>query len=158
MPYGEPWASDAIWRHTSGLTQLAQVMAPGNGTKQLAHYLSWCWVIISEVLWYSTDGNFTGNAQDIYPMSLKITNIRQGLTLSIWFTCPSGMWFWKFTCPAKIFTCPANICQNLVNLMYTTGKISTCPDWKITCPVRHVTTKVYVPWDKIYMPGARACG
>ena len=30
-----------------------------------------------------------------------------------------------------------------------------CPDWKITCPVGHVTTKVYVPWDKIYMPRAR---
>ena len=27
---------------------------------------------------------------------------------------------------------------------------------KITCPVGHATTKVYVPWDKIYMP--RACG
>ena len=80
----------------------------------------------------------------------------QGLTLSIWFTCPSGTWFWKFTCPAKIFTCPANICTSPVKLMYTAGKISTCPDWKITCPLGHVTTKVYVPWDKIYMP--RACG
>ena len=35
---------------------------------------------------------------------------QQGLTLSIWFTCPSGTWFWKLTCPAKIFTCPAIIC------------------------------------------------
>ena len=39
--------------------------------------------------------------------------------------------------------------------MYTAGKISTFPDWKITCLVGHVTTKCYVPWDKIYMP--RAC-
>ena len=38
--------------------------------------------------------------------------------------------------------------------MYTAEKISTCPDWKIMCPVGHVTTKVYVPWDKIYMPWA----
>ena len=38
----------------------------------------------------------------------------QGLTLSIWFTCPSRTWFWKFTCPAKIFTCPANICTSPV--------------------------------------------
>ena len=38
--------------------------------------------------------------------------------------------------------------------MYTAGKISTRPDWKITCPVGHVTTKVCVPWDKIYMPRA----
>ena len=37
----------------------------------------------------------------------------QGLTLSIWLTCPSGTWFWKFTCPAKNFMCPANICKAL---------------------------------------------
>ena len=52
--------------------------------------------------------------------------------------------------------CPANICTSPVKLMYSAGKINTCPDWKITCPVRHVTTKFYMPWDKIYMP--RACG
>ena len=80
----------------------------------------------------------------------------QGLTLSIWFTCPSGTWIWKCTCPAKIFTCPANICTSPVKLMYTSGKISTCPDWKITCPVGHVTRTVYAPWNKIYMP--LACG
>ena len=40
----------------------------------------------------------------------------QGLTLSIWFTCPSGTWFWKLTCSAKIFTCPANICTSPVKL------------------------------------------
>ena len=51
--------------------------------------------------------------------------------------------------------CPANICTSPVRLMYTAGKISTCPDWKITCPVRQEATKFYVPWDKIYMP--RAC-
>ena len=43
-----------------------------------------------------------------------------------------------------------------VKLMYTAGKISMCPVWKITCPVGHVATKVNVPWDKIYM--SRACG
>ena len=75
------------------------------------------------------------------------TMTQQGLTLSIWFTCSSGTWFWKFTCSAKIFTCPANICTSPVKLMYIPGKISTCPDWKITCPVGHVTTKFYVPWD-----------
>ena len=87
---------------------------------------------------------------------LCVLAIKQGSTLSIWFTCSSGTWFWKFTCPAKIFTCPANICTSPVKLTYTAGKISTCPYWKITCPVGHVSTKVYVPWDKIYMP--RACG
>ena len=80
----------------------------------------------------------------------------QSLTLSIWLTCPSCTWFWKFTRPANIFTCPANICTSPVKLMYTAGKISTCPYWKITCPFGHVTAKVQVPWDKIYVP--RACG
>ena len=51
--------------------------------------------------------------------------------------------------------CPANICASPVRLVHTAGKISTCPDWKFTCPVGHVATKVYVPWDKIYMPRAR---
>ena len=51
----------------------------------------------------------------------------QGLTLSIWFTCPPGTWFWKWTCPAKIFTCTANICTSPVKLLYTAGKISTSP-------------------------------
>ena len=39
--------------------------------------------------------------------------------------------------------------------MHTAGKINTSPYWKFTCPVGHVRTKVYVPWDKIYMPQAR---
>ena len=84
--------------------------------------------------------------------------LNQGLILSIWFKCPSGMWFWKFTCPAKISTCSATICASLVKLVNTAGKICTCPDWKITCPVGHVTTKVYVPCDKIYIYMPRACG
>ena len=90
----------------------------------------------------------------LYCHSLLIY-LPQWLTLSIWFTCPLGTWFWKFTCPSKIFTCPANICASPVKLMYTAGKISICPEWKMTCPVGHVTTEVYVPWDKIYM--SRAC-
>ena len=48
----------------------------------------------------------------------QCVNRWQGLTLSIWFTCPSGTWFWKWTCPAKIFMCPANICTSPVKLMY----------------------------------------
>ena len=32
-----------------------------------SHYLKQCWLIIIEVLWHSPEGNFTGNAQDIYP-------------------------------------------------------------------------------------------
>ena len=33
------------------------------------------WVIYNEVLWHSPEGNYTGNAEDIYVvMSLKIIN------------------------------------------------------------------------------------
>ena len=55
--------SDAIWRHRSGST-LAQVMP--NGTKPLpgpSHYLDQCWLLISEVLWLSSESNLTGNVQ-----------------------------------------------------------------------------------------------
>ena len=52
-----------IWRHRSRST-LAQVMtccltAP-------SHYLNQCWLIISKVLQHSPEGNFAGNAPDIY--------------------------------------------------------------------------------------------
>ena len=32
-----------------------------------SHYLNKCWLIINEVLWYSTEVSFTRNVQDIYP-------------------------------------------------------------------------------------------
>ena len=32
-----------------------------------SHYLNWYWLIISHVLWHSPKGNFTRNAEDIYP-------------------------------------------------------------------------------------------
>ena len=44
-----------------------------------SHYLNQCWHIISEVLWHSPEGKFSGNTQDTYPWyefvnnSLKIT-------------------------------------------------------------------------------------
>ena len=57
------WPRDTIWRHRSRST-LAQVlacclMAP-------SHYLNQYWLIISKVLWHSYEGNFAGNAPDIY--------------------------------------------------------------------------------------------
>ena len=50
------WPSDTIRHHISGST-LALVlacclMAP-------SHYLKRCWLIISEILWHSTEGNIT---------------------------------------------------------------------------------------------------
>ena len=57
------WPSDAIWRQRTGST-LAQVMACC--LMAPSHYLNQCWLIISEVLRHSPEGNFTGNAPDIY--------------------------------------------------------------------------------------------
>ena len=57
------WPSDTIWRHTSRST-LAQVMACCLTAP--SHYLNQCWLIISEVLQHSPEGNFAGNAPDIY--------------------------------------------------------------------------------------------
>ena len=77
------WHSDAIWHHGSqsilaqlmawccqchmvtSVSILAQVMtcclmAP-------SHYLNQYWLVISKVLWHSSEGNFTGNTWDIYP-------------------------------------------------------------------------------------------
>ena len=67
------WPSDAIWWHRSGST-LAQVMACYLMAPSL--YLNQYWLIISEVLWHSPEGNFTGDAKDILDMSLKITDLR----------------------------------------------------------------------------------
>ena len=41
-----------------------------------SHYLKKCWVIISEALWNSPEGNFTGNAHDIHPRYSNINNLR----------------------------------------------------------------------------------
>ena len=60
------WPSDAKWQHRSGST-LAQVMAHFLMVPR-HYYLNQCSLIISEVLWPSTEGNsVTGNTQDIYP-------------------------------------------------------------------------------------------
>ena len=35
--------------------------------KDLLPAMNQCWLIISDVLWHSPEGNFAENAQDIYP-------------------------------------------------------------------------------------------
>ena len=52
------WPSYIIWRHGSRST-LAQVMACCLTAP--SHYLNQCWLMISEVLWHSSDSNFTEN-------------------------------------------------------------------------------------------------
>ena len=56
------WPSDAIWRHRS-MSTLAQVMACCLTSP--SHYLNQCWLMISEVLQHSPDGNFTENTSHI---------------------------------------------------------------------------------------------
>ena len=58
-PLNSLWPCYAIWRHRSGST-LAQVMAWCPMAP--SHYLNQCWIMISEVLWHSHQGNVTGNA------------------------------------------------------------------------------------------------
>ena len=53
--------SDAIWRHRSGST-LAQVMACC--LTALSHYLNQCWLIISKVLWHSSEGIIMRRSED----------------------------------------------------------------------------------------------
>ena len=58
------WPRDAIWQHRSGPT-LAQVMA--SCPTAPSHYLTQCWLCISEVLCLSSEGDFTKIGQDVYP-------------------------------------------------------------------------------------------
>ena len=69
------WPSGVIWRQRCGST-LAQVMkccltAP-------SHYLNQCWLMISEVLWHSTDSNFTEKTLKLFiiEINLKFVNLR----------------------------------------------------------------------------------
>ena len=65
--------NDAMWQHRTW-RKLVQVMAWCLVAP--SRYLNKCWLIISEVLWHSPEGNFTRNAQDIFPyMSLSFINL-----------------------------------------------------------------------------------
>ena len=56
------WPRDAIWRHISGST-LAQAMACCLTAP--SHYLSQCWLIISKVLWHSSEDIIIRRFEDI---------------------------------------------------------------------------------------------
>ena len=57
------WPSDAIGRQGTE-SALARVMACCLTAP--SHYLNQCWLMISEVLWHSTDSIFKENTSDIY--------------------------------------------------------------------------------------------
>ena len=66
------WPSDAKWRQRSWST-LVQVMACY--LMAPSHYLNQCWLYITEVLWQSSESNFTASTQAatvFWGMSLKI--------------------------------------------------------------------------------------
>ena len=57
------WPNAAVWQQWSRST-LAQVMACCLTAP--SHYLNQCWLLISKILWYSPDSNFTEKTSDIY--------------------------------------------------------------------------------------------
>ena len=84
-------------------------------------------------------------------------SLSQGLTLSIWFTCPSGTWFWKFTCPAKIFTYPANICTSPVKAYVHGWENKYMPRLKNHLPSRARNHKSLCALRKdLHAPGMQA--
>ena len=75
--------SDSIWQQGSGST-LAQVMACCLTAP--SHYLNQCWLIISKVLWHSSEGNFVRDTSATIhtwftKIGLKITNLNSTLNL-----------------------------------------------------------------------------
>ena len=58
------WPSDAICRQRSWSIFVHVVTYCLTAS---SHYLNHCWLIVSEVLWHSTDGYFREYAQDIHP-------------------------------------------------------------------------------------------
>ena len=56
------WPCDSIWWHRS-LSTLAQVMACC--LMAPSHYLYQCWLVVSKVLWHSSEGNYTRDTSSI---------------------------------------------------------------------------------------------
>ena len=85
------WPSDAKWQHRSGST-LAQVMA--HFLMVPRHYLNQCSLIISEVLWPSTEGNRV--SQEILKISILDVNLKiNNLSLLPHLPCANDLrYFW----------------------------------------------------------------
>ena len=78
------WPNDAIWGHRSGST-LAQVMACCLTAP--SHYLNQCWLIISKVLWHSSEDIIIRRFEDTNEKS-KIEDYIFKITLR----SPRGQW------------------------------------------------------------------
>ena len=78
------WPSDTTWRHRSGST-LIQVMACCLTAS--SHYLHQCWLIISKVLWHSSEGFLIRRFEDTNQW-IKI----EDYIFKIAFRSPTGQW------------------------------------------------------------------
>ena len=93
------WPSDAIRRQGTEST-LAQVMACCLTAP--SHYLHQCWLIISKVLWHSSEGIIMRRSEDTNQQN-KIENY----IIRIAFRSPRGQWVNKpFTCWIYLNICP----------------------------------------------------
>ena len=73
IPINSWWPSDAIWQQRPGPT-LSQVMAWC--LMAPSHYLNQCWPLITEVLWYTLESNFTSPKLLFSMRSLKMTFLK----------------------------------------------------------------------------------
>ena len=80
------WTSDDIRRYKSGSTLTQVILAAPS------HSLNQCWLFISEVLWYSPEGNFTGDAKDNY-LWYQYKNYQFDLRLQQHLPCPVSKLF-----------------------------------------------------------------
>ena len=71
----------------------------------------------------------------VTPLQWCLMNIMAGLDIKHLVYMPIGHVVLKMYVPCKNFH--ANICTSPVKLMYTAGKISMCPDWKMTSRARN---------------------
>ena len=66
------WSSNDMWRHNSG-SILVQVMACCLTAP--SHYLYQCW-LISDILWFSHEGNFTVKIISVFRIWCKIAHLK----------------------------------------------------------------------------------
>ena len=92
-----------------------------------------------------------------FPESMLIQiSAPSGLDIKYLVYMPIGHMVLKIYVPCKNFDVPSQYLYKPCQAYVYCWKNMYMPILKkITCPLRHVTTKVYVPWDKIYMPRAR---
>ena len=89
-------ATDTIWWQRFGST-LVQVMACCLTAS--SQYLGQCWLIISNVQWHSSEGNFR---RDTLPSIAKITSKVTYLNLKITPTFPRGQWVRMAVCQRRV--------------------------------------------------------